>query len=36
MTSPVATQIAAGDMDGDGRADLVADFLASGLWVKYL
>ena len=35
MTSSVATQIAAGDMDGDGKADLVANFPASGLWVKY-
>jgi Beta-propeller repeat/FG-GAP-like repeat/Ser-Thr-rich glycosyl-phosphatidyl-inositol-anchored membrane family/FG-GAP repeat len=35
ITSSVATQIAAGDMDGDGIADLVGIFPASGLWVKY-
>ena len=35
ITSSVATQIAAGDMDGDGKADLVGDFPATGLWVKY-
>jgi hypothetical protein len=35
VTSSVATQIAAGDMDGDGRADIVASFASSGLWVKY-
>ena len=35
ITSSPAAQIAAGDMDGDGKADLVGIFLASGLWVKY-
>jgi hypothetical protein len=35
ITSSVATQIAAGDMDGDGKADLVGAFPESGLWVKY-
>jgi hypothetical protein len=35
ITSSAATQIAAGDMDGDGKADLVGIFLGSGLWVKY-
>jgi hypothetical protein len=35
ITSSAATQVAAGDMDGDGKDDIVADFLASGLWVKY-
>ncbi len=35
ITSSAATQIAAGDMDGDGKADPVCVFPASGLWVKY-
>jgi Ser-Thr-rich glycosyl-phosphatidyl-inositol-anchored membrane family/FG-GAP-like repeat/Beta-propeller repeat/FG-GAP repeat len=35
ITSSAASQIAAGDMDGDGKADLVAIFPSSGLWVKY-
>ena len=35
ITSSAATQIAAGDMDGDGKDDLVGNFLESGLWVKY-
>ena len=35
ITSSVATQIAAGDMDGDGKADTVGNFLETGLWVKY-
>ncbi len=35
ITSSAATQIAAGDMDGDGKADLIGTFLGSGLWVKY-
>ncbi len=35
ITSSAAAQIAAGDMDGDGKADLVGIFLGSGLWVKY-
>jgi hypothetical protein len=35
ITSSTATQIAAGDMDGDGIDDLIGIFLGSGLWVKY-
>ncbi len=35
ITSSPATQISAGDMDGDGKADPVCVFPASGLWVKY-
>jgi hypothetical protein len=35
ITTSVATQVAAGDMDGDGKADVVAIFPSSGLWVKY-
>jgi hypothetical protein len=35
ITSSPAAQIAAGDMDGDGKADVVAIFPASGLWVKF-
>ena len=35
ITSSVATQIAAGDVDGDGKADPVCIFAASGLWVMY-
>jgi hypothetical protein len=27
------TQIAAGDMDGDGKADLVGNFPTTGVWV---
>ncbi len=35
ITSSAATQVAAGDMDGDGKADIVANFASSGLWGKY-
>jgi hypothetical protein len=35
ITTSIANQIAAGDMDGDGKADLVVDLSGSGLWVKY-
>ena len=35
ITSSAAAQIAAGDMDGDGKADIVCTFPGSGLWVKY-
>jgi hypothetical protein len=34
ITSSAASQIAAGDMDGDGIADVVGSFISS-LWVKY-
>jgi hypothetical protein len=35
ITSSPADQVAAGDLDGDGQADLLAIFPTSGLWVKY-
>ncbi len=35
VTSSSASQVAAGDMEGDGIADVVATFAATGLWVKY-
>jgi hypothetical protein len=35
ITSSSASQVEAGDVDGDGKADIFANFPASGLWVKY-